>query len=77
VCGSLYAIQIIAFWPSIRKLITGHVALAPSMKGTASTLLICPLSDLSGGCQPSVIQQSTASHDITPRVLFFSRGSLD
>ncbi|PLW36509.1 hypothetical protein PCASD_06453 [Puccinia coronata f. sp. avenae] len=49
------------FWPSIRKLITGHVALAPSMKGTASTLLICPLSDLSGGCQPSVIQQSTGS----------------
>ncbi|KAA1108287.1 hypothetical protein PGT21_006818 [Puccinia graminis f. sp. tritici] len=50
------------FWPSIRKLVIGHVALAPPMKGTASTILLCPLSNLSGGCQPSVIQQTTGSN---------------
>ncbi|POW03467.1 hypothetical protein PSTT_11062 [Puccinia striiformis] len=49
------------FWPSIRKLVIGHVALVPSMKGTASTLLLCPISNLSGGCQPSIIQQTTGS----------------
>ncbi|OAV87406.1 hypothetical protein PTTG_09967 [Puccinia triticina 1-1 BBBD Race 1] len=50
------------FWPSTRKLVTGHVALAPPMKGTASTILLCPLSNLSGGCQPSIIQQTMGSN---------------
>lgn len=49
------------FWPSIQKLVKGHVALAPSMKGSAPHIYICPFLNLVGGCQPSVWQQSAGS----------------
>ncbi|MBW0520993.1 hypothetical protein O181_060708, partial [Austropuccinia psidii MF-1] len=51
-----------SFWPSIRSLVTGFVAIAPPMKGTLSTYLICPISKLFGGCFPSVLQQTAGSH---------------
>lgn len=50
------------FWPSIRKFVKGHVALAPPMRGTASTILLCPVSSLAGGCQPSILQQTSGSN---------------
>ncbi|KAA1094540.1 hypothetical protein PGT21_024414 [Puccinia graminis f. sp. tritici] len=53
------------FWPSIHNLVRGHVSLAPSMKGTASNLLLCPGSNLAGGCLPSILQQSMGSTYMT------------
>ncbi|PLW23223.1 hypothetical protein PCASD_06452 [Puccinia coronata f. sp. avenae] len=53
------------FWPSIQKLVKGHISLAPSMKGTASNLLLCPPSTLAGGCLPSILQQSIGSTYMT------------
>lgn len=50
------------FWPSVQKLVLGHVSLSPSMKGTASNILLCPASNLAGGCQPAVIQQTQRSN---------------
>jgi len=49
------------FWPSIHQLIIGHVSLSPSMKGTASNFLLCPISNLFGGCLPSILQQTIRS----------------
>lgn len=49
------------FWPSIHNLVKGHVSLSPSMKGTDSNFILCPLSALSGGCQPAILQQTTDS----------------
>ncbi|WAR52664.1 hypothetical protein PtB15_2B88 [Puccinia triticina] len=51
----------VTFWPSIHKLVRGHISLAPSMKGTASNLLLCPGSTIAGGCLPSILQQSMGS----------------
>ncbi|KAI9623076.1 hypothetical protein KEM48_009695 [Puccinia striiformis f. sp. tritici PST-130] len=49
------------FWPSIHNLVRGHISLSPSMRGTASNILLCPGSNLAGGCLPSILQQSMGS----------------
>ncbi|MBW0490258.1 hypothetical protein O181_029973 [Austropuccinia psidii MF-1] len=50
------------FWPSIQGLVTGFIAVAPSMKGSDSTNLLCVLSVATGGCLPSVLQQLSTSN---------------
>lgn len=50
------------FWPSIRRHVRGHISLAPSMKGTLSTILLCPMQALVGGCDPSLLQQTAGSN---------------
>ncbi|KAA1093983.1 hypothetical protein PGT21_005375 [Puccinia graminis f. sp. tritici] len=50
------------FWPSIHKLITGHISLSPSMRGTLSSLILCPASNIAGGCLPSILQQTKGSN---------------
>ncbi|GAA5822314.1 hypothetical protein JCM5353_001569 [Sporobolomyces roseus] len=51
------------FWPAYRPLVSAFVALAADFHGTLQGPLACAVQDLtSGGCNPSVIQQTTGSH---------------
>ncbi|GAA6062962.1 hypothetical protein JCM10212_005721 [Sporobolomyces blumeae] len=51
------------FWPAYRPLVNAFFAIAPDFHGTAEGPLACTVEKLtSGGCNPSVIQQSVGSH---------------
>ena len=53
----------LAFWPSVRKHVTGFISLAGDFHGTAEGPLLCTTQNiLQGGCSPSVFQQSVGSH---------------
>lgn len=60
--GNLNVQWALAFWPSLRNLVSGYVSLAGDFEGTIEGPLVCTgQALLQGGCEPSVIQQSVGS----------------
>ncbi|KAA1116680.1 hypothetical protein PGT21_022729 [Puccinia graminis f. sp. tritici] len=51
----------LTFWPSIRRMVMGFVALASPFHGTYASSIVCQVDELIGGCLPALFQLQTNS----------------
>ncbi|EDN92679.1 hypothetical protein SS1G_08542 [Sclerotinia sclerotiorum 1980 UF-70] len=62
--GSLDAHWAFKYWPSVRNIVTDHIAISPDYHGTVLAYILCPGFALGNGiaCTPSVLQQTYESN---------------
>lgn len=62
--GGIDAQWAIVFWPSARRLVRNMITLASPFHGTVDANVLCPVSELIGGCLPAVFQMASNSRFI-------------
>lgn len=65
--GSLNAQWAFKYWPSLRSIVTDHIAISPDYHGTSLAYIVCPGFALGSdvACTPSIIQQQRNSAFVT------------